>query len=312
MNTKGFTLLELLIAIAISGIVAAAGYGFFTNTFHFSVVHSRNIEMQRESRVAIDMISREIRSAGLGVKNPLEDNAVHPAAAAFPIITAGNAAIQPDQITLGGGFQQIGMLTCAAPPCANPVAADGATQVFVRAMAGSDPTNPTVVGETITLDGFYTGTVVAVAGPFGVAPDLYYTLNLSPPLNRDYSQNNGVLWLQQIVYSIAPDGSGAPALFRSVNGAPAQQVASGIEDLQFAYLLNNGTTVSNPPAVPLTAIPPIRAVRIGMLARARDPKSSASAVSTRPSLEDHGGAAAPDMFHRRMIGKVAEVRNLGF
>jgi prepilin-type N-terminal cleavage/methylation domain-containing protein len=319
VNAKGFTLLELLIAMSIAIVISAAGYTFFTNTFKFSVVHSRNIEMQRETRGAIDLISREIRAAGFGVRNPLASSEVHPAAALFPIITAGNnvdpdpsgVASQIDRIALWGGFQQIGMLTCAAPPCANPVAAEGVTQVLVQPTPGTDPTNPTVVGATITLDGFYVGTVTAIGGPNGNGA---YTLTLGSPLNRDYSQNNSVLRLQQIVYSVVvPGGETEPVLFRSDDGVlPGQRLASGIEDLQFAYLLSNGTAVNNPGAVAATSIPSIRAVRIGMLARAQDPSQNVNSVSTRPTLEDHAAGGAADRFHRRLIRKVAEVRNLGF
>lgn len=319
MNAKGFTLLELLIATVIAVVISAAGYTFFTNTFNFSVVHSRNIEMQRETRIAIDLMSREIRTAGFGVRNPLASNEIHPAATLNPIITAGNnvdpdpsgVASQLDRIALWGGFQQIGTLTCAVPPCANPVAAEGANQILVQPTAGTDPTNPTVVGATVTLEGFYVGTVAAIAGPNGNGA---YTLTLGSPLNRDYSQNNSVLRLQQIVYSVAvPGGETEPVLFRSDDGVlPGQRVASGIEDLQFAYLLSNGTAVNDPGAVAATSIPSIRAIRIGMLARGQDPSQNANSVSTRPALEDHAAGGAADRFHRRLIRKVAEVRNLGF
>lgn len=317
MNAKGFTLLELLIAAVISIVVSAAGYTFFTNSFNFSVVHSRNMEMQRETRIAIDLMGREIRNAGFGVRNPLASNEVHPGGTAFPIITTSNntdpdpsgVANQLDRIALWGGFQQIGTLTCAVTPCANPVAVEGATQILVQPAAGTNPTNPTVAGATITLEGFYAGTVAAIAGPNANGA---YTLTLGSPLNRDYSQNNSVLRLQQIVYSVAvPTGETEPVLFRSDDGVlPGQRVASGIEDLQFAYLLNNGTVVQNPGTAAVTAIPPIRAVRVGMLARAQSP--TGNSVSTRPALEDHAAGTAADKFYRRLIRKVSEVRNLGF
>ena len=64
----------------------------------------------------------------------------------------------------------IGTLTCAAPPCANPVAAEGATTILVAPLAGTNPASPSIVNETITLDGFYTGVVSAVAGERKVIP----------------------------------------------------------------------------------------------------------------------------------------------
>jgi len=317
VNAKGFTLLELLVATAVAVIISAAGYTFFTNTFNFSVAHSRNIEMQRETRIAIDLMSREIRNAGFGVRHPLASNEIHSAATLYPIFTAGNNTVedasevanQLDEIAIWGGFQQVGTLTCAAPPCTNPVALEGATQILVQPTAGTDPN--TVNGATITLEGFYVGTVSSVSGP---NVNGAYTLNLGTALNRDYSQNNSVVRLQQITYTVAvPTGETEPVLFRSDDGVlPGQRVASGIEDLQFAYFLSNGTMVNNPGAMSATAIPPIRAVRIGMLARAKSPNLKVTSVSTRPALEDHAAGAAADRYHRRLIQKVAEVRNLGF
>lgn len=319
MNAKGFTLLELMIATVIAIVVSAAGYTFFTNTFNFSVVHKGNIEMQRETRIAIDLISREIRNAGFGVRHPLASNEIHPGATLNQIITAGNnadpdpsgVASKLDRISLWGGYQPVGTLTCAVPPCANPVAAEGATQILVQPSAGTNPTSPTVVGATITLEGFYVGTVTAISGPNGNGA---YTLTLDSALNRDYSQNNSVLRLQQITYYVdVPDGETEPVLFRIDDGVlPGQRVASGIEDLQFAYLLNNGTAVNDPGVVATTVIPSIRAIRIGMLARAQNPNPKVNSISTRPALEDHAAGAAADRFHRRLTQKVTEVRNLGF
>src|SRR5581483_272039 len=71
MSKKGFTLVELMVAIAITGIVTAAGFTFFNNTFNFSVLHKRTIDMQREARIGIDILSRDIRLAGFGMIDPM-------------------------------------------------------------------------------------------------------------------------------------------------------------------------------------------------------------------------------------------------
>ncbi|MFY9270561.1 MAG: PilW family protein [Candidatus Manganitrophaceae bacterium] len=320
----GFTLLELLIATVVTVIVGAAGYSFFGNTFNFSVIHSRNVEMQRETRIAVDVMSREIRNAGLGIVNPLAlAGAPHPAAAGFGIITAGNnvdpdpagVANRIDRITLWGGYQLIGMLTCAAPPCSDPVVGAGALQILVKPLAGTTPINPTVNAATITLDGFYTGLVTAVVGPDANGA---FLLTLNTPLNRAYSQNNSVLWMQRIDYDVnVPAVGQEPILRRSVSnynplimGASAQ-IASGIEDLQFLYLLNGGAQTWAPAAAAPVTATPIRAVRFSLLARGRDPDPKVTSVSARPVLEDHA-AGVTDNFHRRLMSKVTEVRNLGF
>jgi prepilin-type N-terminal cleavage/methylation domain-containing protein len=307
MKERGFTLLELLIAMAITIFVMAAGYSFFNNTFNFSLVHSRKTEMQRETRTAIDILSREVRNAGFGILDPFGDgNLAAMGALSRSITPANNVDPDPsgvvgqlDRITVWGGYEQVGTLTCAVPPCIDPVAAQGDVTVFMIPLAG---TTPDISGKTVTIDGFHTAVVTAVvAGPIAGV----YTLTLSAGLDRNYSSAASVVLLQQVAYQVDTTGA-EPFLSRSVNGGAGQLIASGIEDLQFAYVMQNGTIVDNPAG----AATDIRAVRISMLARQRDPSATAE-ISTRPAVEDHAAAASADRYHRRLITRVVEVRNHG-
>lgn len=307
MNQKGFTLPELLIGVTISLFVIAAGYTFFNNTFNFSVLHSRTAEMQRESRVALDIMSREIRNAGFGIVEPLtgiiQGSSV---TTASPIQAFNNIDSDPagvanklDRITVIEGLETIGTLRVAA--------AQGAVTITIDASPGVNPNSPSIVGNTITIEGFYTGTVQTVAG---TGP---YTITVSPALNRNYTTLNAILLVRTITYRVGVPTPGAePVLYRNTgDGNGDIVIASGIEDLQFAYLLNDGTETYAPAAVAPPTVPAIRAVRISLLARSRDPKSSATQISTRPVLEDHAAGAAADRYHRRLFTKVVEVRNLG-
>lgn len=305
MNKRGITLIELLVAMALTGIVAAAGFAFFNNTFNFSVLHRRTIDMQRETRIAIDILSREIRNAGYGMIDPL----VGTLQGTVSLIQAGNnvdpdpagAASQLDRITLVGGYQGVGTLNAAA--------SNGATQIAINFSAGVNPAD--LVNKTITIEGFYYGTVT------GQVPATN-TFNISPALNRSYSVANSVATVQRIIYRVAiPAGETEPALYREAdlnNDGTVDQsdiIASGIEDLQFAYLLTDGTEVNSPPAIVLPRTgPQISAVRVSLLVRGLDPKTAAR-PSTRQALEDHGPGAAADRYHRSVMTKVAEVRNLG-
>lgn len=305
MNERGFTLLELLVAMAITLFVTAAGYTFFNNTFNFSVLHSRSAEMQRESRTALDIMSREIKNAGFGIVEPLTgiiQGAVSPIQAFNNVDPAPDGtANRLDRITVVEGYETLGALNAAA--------AIGTAAIALNASTGVNPTNPSIVGSTITIEGFYTGTVTAVAG----GPNVY-TINISPALNRAYSTLNSVMLVRTITYRVGiPAGGAEPVLYRNANDGNGDQIiASGIEDLQFAYLLTDGTETHSPAAVTPPAVPAIRAVRISLLARARDPNSKATQISTRPALEDHAAGAGPDRYHRRLATKVVEVRSLGF
>jgi prepilin-type N-terminal cleavage/methylation domain-containing protein len=308
MNRKGFTLIELLIAIAITGFVTAAGFTFFNNTFNFSVLHKRKIDMQRETRIAIDILSRDIRIAGLGLIDPL----VGSLQSAVAMVQPGNnvdpdssgTANKLDRITIIGGYQGVGTLSA--------IATRGSTAISINFFAGVSPTY--LVGKTISIEGFYYGTVTSRVGATN-------TFNISPglPITRDYSTLNTVVVIQRVTYRVAvPAGETEPALYREVdlnNDGVADQsdiVASGIEDFQVAYLLTDGTEVYSPPAIALPRTgAQISAIRVSLLVRGKDPKTAAR-PSTRPVLEDHAAGTTADQYHRKVMTKVVEVRNLGF
>ncbi len=302
---KGFTLIEILVSMAITLVITMGAYTFFNNTFNFSILHSRTAEMQRESRMAIDILSREIKNAGFGIVEPLTGIIQ---GAVSPIQSANNVDPDPagtanklDRITVVEGYETLGTLNAAA--------AIGAGTIALNVSTGVNPTSPSIVGSTITIEGFYTGVVTAVAGGPSV-----YTLTLGTGLNRAYSTSNSVMLVRTISYRVGtPAGTSEPVLYRNANDGNGDQIiASGIEDLQFAYLLSDGTETNSPAAVTPPAAPAIRAVRISLLARARDPNSNATQISTRPALEDHTAGASADRYHRRLVTKLVEVRSLGF
>jgi type IV pilus assembly protein PilW len=60
----GFTLVELMIAVAISGIVVAAIYSAYLTQQRTYLAQEQVAEMQQSIRAALDIMVREIRSAG--------------------------------------------------------------------------------------------------------------------------------------------------------------------------------------------------------------------------------------------------------
>jgi type IV pilus assembly protein PilW len=70
-NRKGFTLVELLVAMAISGIVAGAIFTAFQSQQKSYLIQDQVTEMQQNIRAAMDIMVREIRMAGY---DPYEDS----------------------------------------------------------------------------------------------------------------------------------------------------------------------------------------------------------------------------------------------
>ena len=61
---KGFSLMELMVAMAIASILMAGIYGFYQNQLSGHVTQQVLVDMQQDARVAMYMMTREIRMAG--------------------------------------------------------------------------------------------------------------------------------------------------------------------------------------------------------------------------------------------------------
>ena len=66
MKQKGLTLIELLVAMAITGILGAGIYRTFTGQQHTYEVQEQVVDMQQNVRMAISRMTRELRMAGFG------------------------------------------------------------------------------------------------------------------------------------------------------------------------------------------------------------------------------------------------------
>jgi type IV pilus assembly protein PilW len=87
-NQSGFSLLELMVALAISGIVLAGIYGAYQDQLRTSITQERIVDMNQNLRVAMYIIERELRMGGA---NPTGD-----APAGFTTATANTLVIAMD------------------------------------------------------------------------------------------------------------------------------------------------------------------------------------------------------------------------
>ncbi len=63
---RGFTLLEVMIAVAIGMVVVAGLYGLFNNQLKAFVYQDLQMEMHQNARLSLDVLSRTARQAGMG------------------------------------------------------------------------------------------------------------------------------------------------------------------------------------------------------------------------------------------------------
>lgn len=66
MNRKGITLIELLVALSVSGVLVAGIYKTFVSQQHTYSVQDQLVDMQQNVRLAINVMTRELRMAGFG------------------------------------------------------------------------------------------------------------------------------------------------------------------------------------------------------------------------------------------------------
>lgn len=64
LDRKGFTLVEVLIALGIAGVVMAAVYTVYNYYLKTSTGQERKLEIQQESRIAMERLSKDTRAAG--------------------------------------------------------------------------------------------------------------------------------------------------------------------------------------------------------------------------------------------------------
>jgi len=96
---KGFSLMELMIAMAIGTILMAGIYTFYRSQLRSHVTQQVLVDMQQDARVAMYMMTREIRMAGC---DPQENTGAtiriaNAAEIAFDSDEDGNGAIAADE-----------------------------------------------------------------------------------------------------------------------------------------------------------------------------------------------------------------------
>jgi len=229
---KGITLVELMIAMVI-GLVLTAGILqlFVSNKQTYRITESMS-RLQENGRFAMHFLTKDIRMAdhwGCRSKNlPIKSNLDSDAYFDLPIDalagTDGAAVTDPDSITVKGVISDGILLTAPMPTKSADLQVANNKLKQGDHLLISDCSDGDIFQKTNT-----SGTVIKhdIAGS---APG-----NLTKPFNSLYDTDAQVYKLNFVTYSIQPGTSGQNSLFRSINGAAAQELVEGIEDMQILY-----------------------------------------------------------------------------
>ena len=321
-NQSGMSLIELMIAMVILGIVIAAAFNVAYTIMNGYRDHRRAMAVERSARGAMTVLADAIRNASPGVENAQITDLV--GCSTLTGINVVNQTSGPDTLQI--------------------VYASGAVITSIRQVFDQDSTEMVVLdgsalkaGDQILLTDFDDrGHLMAITDVTDNGGD--YTLALasaptsmcspSPP-DFSYAVLSTVIKAQVAEFAVDDTGD-VPVLMMDRDGAGAEEpepVAEGIEDLQIAigvdengdgevsadapdgvdeWFYNHVDDVD--PALAITARP-YRALRVTVVARSID-ETTARATSLRPKAEDHAAATQPDVNRRRSLSTRVEIRNL--
>lgn len=269
---KGLTLIELLIALVISGLLIAGLYRTFINQQKTYTIQEQVVDMQQNVRAAINRMMTEIRMAGFG-------NVSMVLPVSYSTGTFNNV-LNLNTPTTGS----LTIVSCVGETSALAVEGGiGQNQITVSAfMDGQgNPLFNTGDKKYISIGGLETHMITSIDS--GTK-----TITLNGPLIYYHPVGVPVYIVKALSYQVA-SVNGVPTLMRDENmGDGPQPQADNIEDLQFTYLDAN----ENPTLNPLD----IRIIRVAL--RARTERQD-------PDLNDGDG------YRRRQIASNIHIRNMG-
>ncbi len=234
---SGFTLVELLVALVISGFVLAAGYSIYLAQHEGWIVQEQITNMQQNARAAMHELETRIRMAGYGLPGGF-----HP-------IYAANT--NPDTITVL--FQ-------------NESGCDAAVEYDMSDASAEircDGHDLSCFEDTTWA---YIYDPSADTGEFFLISQVqstYYRIQHSThPLSRAYPSGSSVMYLDMYKFYVDTSDGDHPNLMLAREGNLNYVYAEDIEDLQLLYGLANGVFQDVPPAASV-----VREVLITLIAR---------------------------------------------
>lgn len=314
-NIKGFTLIELMVALAILGIVLAGIYSIF-NTQHKSyIVQEQVVDSQQNVRVAMNMISRDMRNAGSGIALLCGATATQGLGSVIQPDDGGTD--NPDAITVTTFYlSPVKTMTTSAVNQADAA-------FLVEDATGWTAGQSGIISDCSVSPAIFTiFRVTAVGG--GIEHASASDINSSGGSGHNYPAGSPVAMLDnnrrmgRFTYAINTVDPFHPQLTIDENsGSGAQPLATNIEDMQVSYIIrqNDGTlTEENAPA----DTERIRSVNISILART-DRTDSKWTVGSQPLLGNRTaqlayttGDSNINQYRRRVLESTELVRNIAF
>lgn len=238
---KGFTLIEILVAVAILSIVLTSLYNLFISQFQTFEAQRDVSTTQRDIRISLELLERDIRMAGFGVPRGINPVAL------VQNGSIGNAA-DPDSIGINyskGPVTYLRSSTVTQPD--NKIQVNSVTDF--------------VVGDTVNIISKYNNNLIGgyVITAINTGANTL-SLNADPTPQGIDTGDFAIKAFTNVIYSVSVNGvTGRRELIRN-DGIVQSVIADGVNDFQLSYILSNGSETSTP-----GTLSDIRRVRIDII-----------------------------------------------
>lgn len=344
---SGFSLVELMVSVTIGLIILAAVATLFVSSKKTYSTQDRLARLQENARFAMHYLARDMRMAGyFGCLD--ESTEVH------STLNAGTFMYGPTSsgmIAIEGLENASGNWYPSAVASVPSGIKSGTDAITVRMSADpsstpitlTKPSPPTsAVFDVSSTTGIYDGDVIMV-GDCASADILQVTQtpsglkiqhntgdndplpgNANKPLSKQYKDAQIFKFIARMYF--IRDNASVPTLYMQENGAAAQPLVEGVEDLQILYGKDTDATPDGVPNVYLKAGEAglsttsdwsrVKSVRIGMLVRTLNDKDTD--VDIRSTYDVNGttftvptdAGGNRDKFQRRVFLGTHQLRNL--
>jgi type IV pilus assembly protein PilW len=342
---RGFTLIELSVAIVIASFVVIGLYGVFTVQTHQLRTQTMRMEMHQNGRFAMEVITRSLRMAGYGSSNGVVYGALGNGGEgnALPVIipdddydgTGPDAvtvtymepalvmnssastleACSTSTITFSSSFLDYGdrllqfksgdLLMCL------DYAAIGAPESYLWPITSDAATATSFGAIDVSSDVASISDFSEVCGS---------SENLSPVMRCSKGQVL-TFYIDLEDDGVGPGSEKHPVLMMDLNdNFPSNDdipLVDNIEDLQIEYCVDDGTdTVSCnmmnqwDDDFSTGDIEDVWQARVSMVVRSNKPDYKGVHSSTRPAVANRGAESSSDHYYREVISSEVTVRNL--
>lgn len=313
MRTRGFTLVELMIAVALFGFVASGAMSLVLTAAR-TQAHSARVDVaQGAVRTGIDFITRDVMMAGAGAKSAAITEGW--SGATLLPVSVTNSSTGPDEL-------DVYLVDASASTTATGSVTAASTAIPVLSNAGFSMTGNNVV-QLCDFDHAVLLKVNAMgAGTLGLqTPNTFATVFAAGALV--FRSRHVTYRVNTTMFAAASTGNASMLTLDLHDGNGEQPVAEGIEDLQVALGFDNdgdgriaevGAAAGDDEWVFNVAgetapasLANLRAVRVTLVAKST--QFEAGATAARPAAEDRAAAAGGDGFFRRVVRTEIAVRN---